>query len=268
MFAEEPFCLGKPFDVDSFVAACRTDAALRSWLAEPWLDPRPLRDQVLACGSVRYVVVDGLLLPARMDEIRLMHETLALVPDYPDLNYDAHASRLDGRDVGPVMEFLLHPLWHAWVAFVLGVELRNPGRTVIKARRHAPESKGFWVHTDRDDAQPKAAAALLYSNPDWRVEDGGLLQIWDVEPLPADKSDFLRWDDYRGRSLDFLHGAVELDIEVAAVVGLAPMRSRLVDSIAPLDNRLVLLDFQAGESYHSISPLRNRARNGIVQWLY
>ena len=255
-------------DDAALVSACQADPVLRRWLHRSWLDPRPLLEQSLVRPFVRYLVVDDLLLPERLDELQESYASLSVSPDYPDLNYDAEAVRIDRRTDLVGAELFLHPLWHAWVAFALGASLHRPGHSVVRYRRHPPFSRGFWIHTDRDRRQPKAAAAMLYLGRDWHFRDGGLLQLWEVSPLLHADTPLLRWDDYRERRLSFLEGAHTLQIEAAAIEELVPVQARLLEQIVPRRNRLVLLDFQAGPSYHSITPTQERVREGVVQWLY
>ena len=257
------FSNGSP---DIVAEECRADPVLRRWLAEPWIDPRALRAQAMVRPFARYVVADDFLRPEQVSALRAAVSGLSYQLDYPDLHYHAEAVRLDAPSNDQGVELFLHPLWHAWVACVLNVTLTDPGRTVIRARRHPRCSRGFWIHTDRDPIHAKAAAALIYLTPDWRLHDGGLLQLWEAESMMSGTP--IYWADYHDRALDFLHHARELDIEVATIDGFSPMRVRLLDRIVPAENRLVLLDFQAGPTYHSITPTRDRVREGIVQWLY
>lgn len=46
-------------DVDPVVEQFLTDPILRCWIADEWLDPRPLREQAFARPHVRYLVVDN-----------------------------------------------------------------------------------------------------------------------------------------------------------------------------------------------------------------
>ncbi|MCB9765937.1 MAG: hypothetical protein H6739_39550 [Alphaproteobacteria bacterium] len=241
---------------------------LQAWLRPELLDPRALQEQARARPFERYLVVDDLLRPEALEALQAAWATLPLVPDSPDLNYDALAMRLDGDPASPGHELWTSPAWHDWVARALDITLRQPGRTVVKARRHPPDSLGFWPHTDRDPEACKSAAALLYLTPDWRAADGGLLQLWEVETLDPAPAGLLRWDAFVGRPLGFLEEATTLEVEVAAPVGVRPARARLLAQVVPQANRLVLLDFQRGPAYHSITPNRRRSRQGVVQWLY
>ncbi len=255
-------------DGAAVASACRRDPLLRAWLREPWIDPRVLHEQALARPFVRYVVVDDLFHPERLATIMAAYEDLTFYEDDPGLSYDSHAARVDNRAEMPGMELFMHPLWHAWVASVLGVRLREPGQSVVKLRRHPRWSRGFWIHTDRDSRRPKTAAVLAYFNRAWRVEDGGLLQLWEVRRSSPGSRPVFRWNDFVDARLDFLEDSRSLMIEAAAVEGVELVEARLLDQIVPRFNRIVLLDFDHSEAFHSVTPSHGRERKGILQWLY
>ncbi|KFA94040.1 hypothetical protein [Archangium violaceum] len=252
-----------------FARACREDPVLRGWLRPEYLDPRPLREVALARPYVRWAVADHFFREGPLQHLMRRHARLKFTDDDVGLNYHSNAVRVDGKPGEVGLDLLAHPLWHRYAAFVLGAELRMPGTTVVKYRRHPARSRGFWLHTDRDRERPKALAVLAYYNKGWRASDGGLLQLWDVRPLrSAARHQVYRWKAYRGRSLSFLERQTVLRIEAADVEGLVLVEARLVDQIVPAYNRVVFLDFQHTPSFHTVTPSHGRVREGFLQWLY
>ena len=248
--------------------AVERHAVLSGWIRPEWHDPRPLAEQARVRPWVRWVVADDFFEEHRLDALVAHHSQLEYAEDDVGLNYHSTAARVDGRPEVTGAELLLEPLWHRYAAFVMGAVLVQPGRTVIKYRRHPPDARGFWLHTDRDHGQPKALAVLGYLNRGWRAEDGGALQLWATEPAGPEDPQPLRWADFEGRRLEFLRREVALVIEAADVVGVLPVRARLLDQVLPRYNRLVFLDFQSGPGFHSVTPSEGRTRAGFLQWLY
>lgn len=231
-----------------------------------WLSP-DFRSGLPAGKGRKYLVFDGLFREDKLAYLDAIIDKLDMVEDYPDLNYDARACRIDADLDAHGLSFFGSAAWHLWLASLAGVDLCNPGQTVLRARVHPPGARGFWIHTDRDSNRPKRIAALLYLNRHWVPSDGGVLQIWRTSPLPAKTRYFTRYLDYVGKPLDFLEASDDIAIEVGAVQGLEPVRAQLEASISPIRNRLVILNFVEDPCYHSVTPSRN-CRKGLVQWLY
>jgi hypothetical protein len=139
---------------------------------------------------------------------------------------------------------------------------------VVKYRRHPPDARGFWIHTDRDPEMHKALVVLGYFNRDWRVRDGGILQFWKAYAAQQPPAHYPRWNDYLDKPLSFLSEqqrfAVELQTEHAPTCAIVD----LFDQILPTYNRVVICNFQRDPAYHSITPSAGRQRDGFMQWLF
>lgn len=240
---------------------------LDEWLAPQWRDPAQARARALYVGPPRFAIADGILRPAKLKVLKELVAALPMELDYPDLNYDAHARRIDQELSAHGLEFFGSAEWHEWLAELVRVNLLNLGHTVIRARRHYPGSRGFWIHTDRDPHRPKRLAALLYLNDHWCEGDGGVLQVWRTRAVTSSEVPCLQYADYIGKELDFLVDASQINIHAGAEEGLERVEAILEANIAPIANRLVVLDFVNDPCYHSVTP-SNSLRKGLVQWLY
>ncbi len=140
-----------------------------------------------------------------------------------------------------------------------------PTQTDVKLRWHRGDATGFWIHTD---AVFRTMVAIAYFNKDWKVTDGGLLQMWRVDegnapgtfevnrPNPSSRCDFLT-----------AHKRVRTSTPGGGFKDGKAHDLVLVDQIIPAYNRMFICNYQDDPAYHSVTPSNGRERTGIVQWL-
>lgn len=252
------------------------DAVLCDWINASYLDPQRLRAlQMRAAGLplARYLVLDNFFCERALEQLIDQHNRLEFSNDDEGLNFDSRVViPLPGREHG--CDLFFSPMWHHYIATALGVEIQNPGRAMVRLRRHDGQARGFWPHSDRvmDERGFRTATVLCYFNREWRIADGALLQIWHStsrEVSDTDRNAALRWSDYFGQRLDFLDDAHELTIEVPeGSAGVSVHRLLLIDQIPPECNRVVICDLTSTLMIHSVTPSAGRTRDGFVQWIY
>lgn len=245
----------------------QNDPILRKWIQPKYLAPQSLHDAVEAKPYIKYLVLDDFFNAKPLDDLIQKHHQLNFREDDIGLHYDSTAMRISSHDKWG-SELFFHKGWHEYCAYIVGVHLQKPGKTVVKLRQHPKEAKGFWVHTDISKNESKAMTVLGYFNKGWSKEDGGLLQLWRAYTLNNNHAPSYRWEDYENKRLSFLSQETHFSITAVAPVGLLPLEVELLEQIKPIYNRVVFCDFQRNPAFHSITPSNNSVRNGFVQWLY
>jgi hypothetical protein len=219
----------------------------------------------MARPMVRWAVADDFFRLERIEALIAEHDKGGFQQDDVGLNYDSLAVRLDSGAETGAMALLGSPSWQRYARLVAGTRLAQ-SRTVVKFRRHPPNSLGFWPHTDRDGA--KALAVLGYFNRDWQAGDGGLLQLWDVRTARDPQARPWRWADFIGRRIDFIENSRAILVEAAGETGPEIVDAFLLDQIVPNFNRVVFLNLEHSPAFHSVTPTYARPRNGFLQWMY
>jgi hypothetical protein len=245
----------------------QNDPILQKWIQPQYLAPQSLRDAVEAQPCIKYLVADDFFNTKPLDDLIQKHHQLAFQEDDIGLHYDSTAVRISSHDECSA-ELFFHKRWHEYCEYIVGAHLRKLGETLVKLRRHPEGAKGFWIHTDVSENESKAMTVLGYFNKGWSKQDGGLLQLWRTYTLNDNHAPVYRWKDYEDRRLSFLSKETRFSITAVAPVGLLPLEVELLEQIEPIYNRVVFCDFQRNPAFHSITPSNNRARNGLVQWLY
>lgn len=247
---------------------------LQKWINPYYLEPEVMaakRTSACAKPLVRYAILDDFFRVSAFDELIARHRELEFVPDDVGLNFDssvvfAEANKHFGS------ELFFSTDWHEYVSYIVGSDLLAPGRTLVRLRRHDPTAHGFWPHSDwvNDERGRRAAFMLAYFNKDWRLEDGGIFQLWHPQPVTnGDAGALHRWNDYCGKRLSFLEAGEDVFVEVpVGSLGFRKKKLTLIDQILPEYNRVMICDLTSDPVLHSVSPSRGRLREGFVQWVY
>lgn len=246
---------------------------------DEWVNPYYLSDEavfniretVAAKPGAKYVVLDNFFLESKLEELIEQHKTLEFNEELDRrapgtgewLPYDgALVYAKPGQHVGSDLFF--DEEWHRYLAHLTHCRMDFPTQTDVKLRWHQKDAHGFWIHTD---AVFRTMVAITYFNKDWRVEDGGLLQLW--RPDEAKARDVFEVDRPKGR-MDFLthHKRIRTSTPGGGFKDhRGPHDLVLVDQIVPAYNRIFINNYQDDPAYHSVTPSNGRERTGIVQWL-
>ncbi|MEZ5542125.1 MAG: hypothetical protein R3F42_08780 [Pseudomonadota bacterium] len=250
------------------------DPILKKWVNPHYLDPAVIERIRAASRSkpfFKFAVLDDFFNEAMLAAYLEQHLQLEFETDDPGLPYDSSWAKAK-MDESLGAELFYHEPWHRLLASYTGTTLEiGAGNTSVKLRKHDPDSKGFWIHTDRTKRKSAVAlAALFYLNRQWKEEDGAILQLWAesgrAEPVTEDAVEY-HWKDYKERRLEFLNERYLLTTDLVTYDAIRPAELFLIDQVLPEYNRLVVLDFLRDPAYHSVTPGNGRARYAVVQWL-
>lgn len=247
------------------------DPVLRNWINPLYLKTdtiRRIRESSLVKPFMRYCVLDDFFNEDVLDAYLEEHKRLPFHLDDPSKPYDSSVVYAEpGVHCGT--EFYFNPLWQQLSHEYVGGQSMNPDRqTVVKLRKHEPFTKGFWVHGDRNPANPATAVILMYFNKDWNAADGSLFQLWQpAQYLAPDAEVEYTLAEYKGKRFDFLTEKVTFSIEL----GDQKMNRAyvmLLDQVVPAYNRVVFCDFIHNPTYHAVTPGNAKVRWATVQWIY
>jgi len=229
-----------------------------------------IRQTIIAKPSVKYIVLDDFFKIEMLDRLIEHHHTLKFSEE---MDRRAHKTGewlpYDGAVVfvKPGIHFgselFFDDEWHRYLAYLCHCNLKFPSTTEIKLRWHRPDADGFWIHTD---STIRTLVAICYFNKEWRVDDGGLLQLWRVDESTVDSVPYV--DNPTGR-LDILtkYQRIRTSTPGGGFKNCKPHDMVLIDQIVPTYNRLFLCNYQNDPAYHSVTPSNGRERTGFVQWL-
>jgi hypothetical protein len=249
--------------------------ALARWLAPRYLDPDRIAALVQTASAkpnMRYLVLDDFFRGDALDELIAHCKTLGFSEELDRrdgtawLLYDGAVKFANATDRG--WDLFADPSWHAYCALLVGSSFPRPPRHVVKLRYHKPDATGFWIHSDAREGE-RSLVAIAYFNREWRVEDGGLLQLWREDEASALNVPEVDWPDPT-RALDVLASKRIRTRTPGGGFRDEPDRARdlvLVDQVVPEYNRLFLCNLQTNPAWHSVTPSRGRARYGFVQWI-
>ncbi len=248
-------------------------------ILEDWINPyylrestkKAIREDVLSKPYTKYTALDNFFIEEKLEELITHHHKL----DFSEvldrtarengewLPYDgavvwAEPNTHFGSDL------FFSPLWHDYLSFVTATTLESPGKAEIKLRYHRPYADGFWIHSDGFE---RKMSAICYFNKDWKIEDGGMIQLWKIESTKDPSAPLI--ETPMGR-LDFLskYNRIRTSTPGGGFSDKKPHDITLLDQFIPHYNRLFLCNFFNQDSLHSVSPSGPKARLGFVQWLY
>jgi hypothetical protein len=244
---------------------------LRHWTLRNTLTPAARRAKIYAEDAKakpygHYVVIDHFLSSAAVREVRARFADADFQNDGEAVNHDSASEVISDRE--GVMGFFHSREWYDYLYTILDVAGGLPTETITALRYNRRDAHGFWPHIDDLPSDPKRVAVLIYLNENWQRADGGVLQMWRGEASAETQSaDVLRWDAFLGKNLCCLDKATSLHIELGGPCTRPVQRLSLLDSIAPLFNRCVLMRLQPDRNIHSVTPSYARPRLSLLQWL-
>jgi hypothetical protein len=238
---------------------------LARWIRAEHLDTRRAAADAAARPFARYVVLDELFTHDALARIEAEFREASFNPDNLGTNYDSLGSAIpQDCELG---RLLRDDAWLDFVHDALGLSKAVVEKNVTALRMHTPQARGFWPHCDDLPSDPKRIAVLVYLTQTWRPSDGGVLQLWTEAAAEVDVRPPLRWDDWRDRRLTFLEDSNALRLELGGPSARPVVSLRLVDAIAPLYNRALLMALRPVPAIHSVTPSNWRERRAILQWL-
>lgn len=246
---------------------------------DDWINPyyltddavEDIRESVLAKPAIRYTVLDNFFKTDKLDQLIAHHHTLQFSEDMDRrspkngelLPYDGSVCFAQpGVHFGSDLFF--DDEWHRYCCYLTDTKLNFPAGTEIKLRYHRPHADGFWIHTD---STIRSVVAITYFNKNWRLSDGGVLQLWRIDE--ATDPNAFTIESPKGR-MDFLTQHTRIRTRTPGG-GFPDKRSHdlvLIDQVVPAYNRIFLCNFQHSPAYHSVTPSGDKARLGFVQWLF
>jgi hypothetical protein len=243
---------------------------LSEWINPVYLDEdyiESLQETLKSKPEMKYLVLDNFF---KTDKLDARHETLTFSErqdmysrDGEVLPYDGSVKFMNHRDYG--YDILFSKEWEAYIRKLACIESNEKTHSTVKLRYHKPHAKGFWIHTD---STIRKLVFICYFNRNWKVSDGGLLQLWRVDESKDDNA--LKVRATTDEKMDFLNYNVRLNTDTPGG-GLPDERSDvdfvLVDQIVPIYNRVFICNLEENPTYHSVTPSNERARTGFVQWL-
>jgi hypothetical protein len=157
-----------------------------------------------------------------------------------------------------------------WYTYCLELLDIKPLRVfpIIKLRYNTPNAKGYWIHNDKItfNGMQKFCTILGYFNKEWKLEDGGLLQIWQVSSIKDDKTCSYNVEDYLDQTLSILEQDRINIIPYSEDWGSHNKKDFiLLDQIIPSYNRIVIFNLNAKPLYHSVTPNKGKRRDGFIQ---
>lgn len=238
---------------------------LDHWLRPEHRNPWPLFQDALARPYGRTLIIDHFLTDEALATIDASFAKRTFTPDNEGLPYDSRSSLVSTDD--ELGEFFHDREWIEWLHAALGQSLPDRFGVITSARMNPKEALGFWPHVDDLPGIPRRIAVLIYLTPEWRAEDGGLLQLWQELPAAEALGEPLHWADQLHRRLDVLDHQRELYLELGGPWYLPKTHLRLIDQIIPMRNRAVLFALHPERMIHSVTPSRGRERYAILQWI-
>lgn len=247
---------------------------LSKWINPIYLEEsyiRLLQQTLAAKPEAKYLVLDNFFRTNKLDELIRRHKHLEFSEkqdmyshiDGSLLPYDGAVKFMDNSDYG--FDFLFSEQWSNYLKKLVSLEYKDETETTVKLRYHKPHAKGFWIHTDSLDWK---LVCICYFNKEWKVSDGGLLQIWRPDECNFDTTPKVR--ESTDSKMEFLANNIRLNTD--SVGGCNPDERTsvdfvLMDQIIPAYNRVFISNIETNFTYHSVTPSNERERTGFVQWI-
>lgn len=245
---------------------------LESWLNEQYLDPNYINDLVetmRAKPEIKYLVLDNFFKQEKIDQFIEEHKKLKFSEklDMYDhegkiLPYDSAVSFMQSNNYG--YELLFSEEWFNYLSKLTSCPVNDNSFTEVKLRYHKADAKGFWIHTDSSE---RSIVFICYFNKNWKVSDGGMLQLWRIDECEC--QDTLVVDGAMDHKMNYLNNS-RLRTSTPGG-GFSDEKSHdlvLVDQILPIYNRVFISNLRANPTFHSVTPSADKERTGFVQWIY
>ena len=245
---------------------------LKSWLNEQYLDPNYINDLVetmKAKPEIKYLVLDNFFRKEKIDQLIEEHKKLefsekldSITHDGEILPYDSAVNWMQPDNYG--YELLFSREWFDYLSKLASYPVSNEYYTEVKLRYHKADAKGFWIHTDSAE---RNIVFICYFNKNWKVSDGGILQLWRIDECECE--DTIVADGTMNYKMTYLNNSRLHTSNPGG--GFSDGRSHdliLVDQILPIYNRVFISNLQANPTFHSVTPSADKERTGFVQWIY
>lgn len=246
-------------------------------LLQEWINPiylnedyiNDLKETVKAKPELKYLVLDNFFNEEKLNTLVENHKKLVFndfLDQYSEdgkhhLPYDSALQWMKPENYGH--DFLTCHEWFKYLLNLFSLKMNDKCTPEIKLRKHREDANGFWVHSD---SYVRDLVFICYFNKNWKVENGGMLQLWRIDEC--------RWHNT-------IKARAELDRKMNCLNNVR-INARpggfdagpdgydlvLVDQILPVYNRVFICDLQANPTLHSVTPSNSRERFGFVQWLH
>jgi len=245
-------------------------------LLEEWINPiylnkdyiEDLKQTVKSKPEIKYLVLDNFFNVNKIDKFIEEYDKITFdekqdqySPDGNHLPYDSALKWMDSSDYG--YNFLTSTDWFKYLLNLFCITLNSGCWPEIKLRKHRADANGFWVHSD---SCVRDLVFICYFNKNWKVEDGGMLQLWRIDECNCPNT--LKANAELDKKMDCLN-----NVRINAITGglNCPKDGHdltLVDQILPIYNRVFICDLTANPTLHSVTPSNSRERFGFVEWLH
>lgn len=235
---------------------------------------KDLQETVKSKPLAKYLVLDNFLREDFLDKLMEEHKSV-------DFNIDLHKSGFDNNLMpyhgssgfclpdSTLGKFVYSAEWHKYALNLFNLFPLTERETEVELRWHDSDAKGFWMHTDTagGGAGPRDLVITLYFNKDWKIENGGMLQFWKMADENLDDTPYHSHEEGLSNSMDFFNQNRIKVTPAGEYPYTEPNDFILYDQVLPIYNRIFLLNAQAGNDYHSVSPSHGKIREGFVQRL-
>jgi hypothetical protein len=245
---------------------------LKKWINPIYLDENyieDLKETVKSKPEIKYLVLDNFFNIDKLERFIEEHEKLVF-DDFLDqysedgkhhLPYDSALQWMNRGNCG--YDFLTSNEWFNYLLNLFSLQIRNKCWPEIKLRKHRAHANGFWVHSD---SNVRDLVFISYFNKNWKVEDGGILQLWRIDECRSQNTTIAQPE--LDRKMTCLN-----NIRINAKPGGWPYIENgydliLVDQILPIYNRVFICNLKANPTLHSVTPSNTKERLGFVQWLH
>lgn len=235
---------------------------------------KSLQETVKSKPVAKYLVLDNFLTTEFIEKIIAEHNNV-------DFNINLNKSGAPGHLLpyhgssgwcptdSLLGTFLYSEEWHKYALNLFEMTPLEKRDTEVELRRHEADAGGFWMHTDTmgGGAGPRDLVITLYYNKDWSYENGGMLQFWRMDEIDLPDTPLYTEKDGVSGPMDFYNQPRIKLSPSGSYPYNEPHDFILIDQVLPIYNRIFLLNAQAGNDYHSVSPSKGKIREGFVQRL-
>lgn len=245
---------------------------LQEWINPIYLDKEyilDLKETVKAKPEIKYLVLDNFFNKNKIDTLIEEHKKLIFnefLDQYSEdgkhhLPYDSALQWMGMNNYGH--DFLTSHEWFQYLLNLFSLQMNDKCWPEIKLRKHREDANGFWVHSD---SYVRDLVFICYFNKNWKVENGGMLQLWRIDECKWD--DTIKAEPEIHRKMTCLNNTRINARPGGWGDGTNGVDLTLVDQILPVYNRVFICDLRANPTLHSVTPSNSKERFGFVQWLH
>lgn len=245
---------------------------LKSWLNEQYLDVNYIEDlaeTMKAKPEIKYLVLDNFFKKEKIDKfiednkkLNFSEKLDMITSDGELLPYDSAVSFMTPNNYG--YELLFSKEWFNYLSKLTSHSVSDKSYTEVKLRYHKAHAKGFWIHTDSGE---RNIVFICYFNKNWKVTDGGMLQLWRMDECECENT--IVADGKMDYKMTYLNNSrLHTSNPGGGFSDGKPHDLVLVDQILPIYNRVFISNLQANPTFHSVTPSEDKERTGFVQWIY